>query len=136
MVQFDAESRPAETGEEVPGEIEDTWKPEDPRPGRPPASTPQPTRFYGRKELDPVRAMRDLGGIIDEVTKHLSGTGNEVTLTVEINARSGGYDTRTQRVVKEKRHPTRLRVPRVRSLTIPGIRPRFALLVRLPLIRE
>ena len=52
-------------------------------------------------ELDPVRAMRDLGGIIDEVTKHLTGTGNEVTLTVEINARSGGYDTRIQRVVKE-----------------------------------
>lgn len=58
-------------------------------------------RFYGRMELDPVRAMRDLGGIIDEVNKHVGGTGNEVTLTVEIDARSGGYDTRTQRIVKE-----------------------------------
>lgn len=28
--------------------------------------------------------MRDLGDIIDEVTKHLGGTGNDVTLTVEI----------------------------------------------------
>ena len=100
-VQFDAESRLAETEDEVPGEIEDTWKPKDPGPGRPPVPKPQPTRFYGRMQLDPVRAMRDLGGIIDEVTKHLGGTGNEVTLTVEINARSGGYDTRTQRVVKE-----------------------------------
>ena len=99
LVQIDAESRLAETEDEVPGEIEDTWKPKDPGPGRPPA--PKPTRFYGRMELDLVRAMRDLGGIIDEVTKHLSGTGNEVTLTVEINARSGGYDTRTQRIVKE-----------------------------------
>ena len=45
--------------------------------------------------------MRDLGNILDEVTKHLDAQGNEVTLTVEINARSGGYDTRTQRVVKE-----------------------------------
>ena len=100
-VQFDAESRPADDEEKVPDEIEDTWKPKDPGPGQPPVPTPQPTRFYGRMQLDPVRAMRDLGGIIDEVTKHLTGTGNEVTLTVEINARSGGYDTRTQRVVKE-----------------------------------
>ena len=99
-VQFDTESEPAETDDEVPDDIEDTWKPEDSGPGRPP-TPPKPTRFYGRMELDPVRAMRDLGGIIDEVTKHLGGTGNEVTLTVEINARSGGYDTRTQRIVKE-----------------------------------
>ncbi len=99
-VQFDAESDPAETDDEVPDDIEDTWKPEDSGPRRPP-TTPQPTRFYGRMNLDPVRAMRDLGGIIDEVTKHLGGTGNEVTLTVEINARSGGYDTRTRRIVKE-----------------------------------
>ena len=99
-VQFDAESQPAEPEDDVLDDIEDTWKPEDPGPRQPP-TTPQPTRFYGRMELDPVRAMRDLGGIIDEVTKHLGGTGNEVTLTVEIDARSGGYDTRTQRIVKE-----------------------------------
>ena len=100
QVQLDAESRASETEDEVPEDVEETWKPEDPDPRRPP-TTPQPTRFYGRMELDPVRAMRDLGGIIDEVTKHLGGSGNEVTLTVEINARSGGYDTRTQRIVKE-----------------------------------
>ena len=45
--------------------------------------------------------MRYQGGIIDGVAKHLGGTGKQVTLTVEINARSGGYDTRTQRLVKE-----------------------------------
>ena len=55
--------------------------------GRP---TTTSARFYGRMELDPVRAMRDLGGM-----------GSEVTLTMEIGARSGGYDTRTQRIVKE-----------------------------------
>ncbi|MCY4370194.1 MAG: DUF499 domain-containing protein [bacterium] len=99
-VQFDADSQPAEDEDEVPEDVEDTWKPEDPGSRQPP-KTPKPTRFYGRMELDPVRAMRDLGGIIDEVTKHLGGTGNEVTLTVEIDARSGGYDTRTQRIVKE-----------------------------------
>lgn len=31
----------------------------------------------------------------NEATKYLGGTGQEVTLTVEINARSDGYDTRT-----------------------------------------
>ncbi len=100
LVQFDKESDPAETDDEAPDDIEDTWKPGDTGP-RPPPKTPQPTRFYGRMELDPVRAMRDLGGVIDEVTKHLHGTGNEVTLTVEVNAHSDGYDTRTQRIVKE-----------------------------------
>ena len=37
----------------------------------------------------------------NEVTNHLTVTGNEVTLTLEINAKSDGYDTRTQRIVKE-----------------------------------
>ena len=73
-VQFDAESRPADDEEKVPDDVEDIWKPKDPDPGRPPAPDPRPTRFYGRMELDPVRAMRDLGGIIDEVTKHLTET--------------------------------------------------------------
>ena len=31
----------------------------------PPPATLQPTGFYGRMELDPVRAMRDLGDVID-----------------------------------------------------------------------
>ena len=82
-----------------------------------PTATAQPTRFYGRTELDTVRAIRDLGTILEEVTKHLDGTGQEVTLTLEINARSEGYDTRTQRIVRGKRHPTRLRLPRIRRLT-------------------
>ena len=100
MAQLDAESKPADEEDEVPGDTEEDMEARDPGPRRPPA-TPQPTRFYGRKELDPVRAIRDLGTILEEVTKHLDGTGKEVTLTVEINARSDGYDTRTQRIVKE-----------------------------------
>ena len=100
MAQLDAESQRDDAEDDVPEDIEDTWHPGDPDPPRPPV-TPQPTRFYGRKELDPVRAIRDLGTILEEVTKHLDGTGKEVTLTVEINARSEGYDTSTQRIVKE-----------------------------------
>ena len=45
--------------------------------------------------------MLDLGDIIDEVTRHMGGPGNEVTVTVEIEAHSGDYDTRTHRIVKE-----------------------------------
>ena len=98
MAQLDAES-PSDEEDEVPDDFEDAWHP-GPDPPRPPA-TQQPTRFYGRKELDTVRAIRDLGTILEEVTKHLDGTGQEITLTLEINARSQGYDTRTQRIVKE-----------------------------------
>lgn len=45
--------------------------------------------------------MLDLDDIIDDVTRHMGGTGNEVTATEEIEAHSGGYDSRTQRIVKE-----------------------------------
>ena len=100
LVQLDAESAPADEEDEVPGDTEEMWKPEGPGTPRPP-TTPRPTRFYGRKELDTVRAIRDLGTILEEVTKHLDGTGKDFTITVEINARSEGYDTRTQRIVKE-----------------------------------
>ena len=98
MAQLDAES-PSDEEDEVPDDFGDAWHlgPDSPQP----PATQQPTRFYGRKELDTVRAIRDLGTILEEVTKHLDGTGKEVTITVEINARSDGYDTRTQRIVKE-----------------------------------
>ena len=37
---------------------------------------------------------------MEEVTKHLSAAGEELTLTLEINATSDGFDTRTERIVK------------------------------------
>lgn len=61
-------------------------------------TVPLPTRFYGRRSLDPVRAVRDLGALLDEIVAHL---GPNVELTLEINATSDGYDDRIQRVVKE-----------------------------------
>ena len=100
MAQLDAESVAATAEDPVPGEVESGWG-EDHGTERPPGEPAKPTRFYGRMDLDPIRAIRDLGTILDEVTKHLDGTGKEVTLTVEINASSDGYDTRTQRIVKE-----------------------------------
>ncbi len=73
--------------------------------GHPPPKPPGPAvpkRFYGRKQLDPVRAIRDFGDLINEVASHLGNAdGSKVTITVEINAQSGGYDDRTRRTVSE-----------------------------------
>ena len=60
------------------------------------------TRFYGRKKLDPVRAIRDFGDLVNEVASHLGDAdGSSVTITVEINAESEGFDDRTRRTVSE-----------------------------------
>ena len=73
--------------------------------GEPDASKPEsaaPTRFYGRKQMDPVRAIRDFGDLINEVTSHLgNANGSKVTITVEVNAESDGFDDRTRRTVSE-----------------------------------
>jgi hypothetical protein len=69
--------------------------------GKPPAPG-LPTRFYGRKQLDPVRAIRDFGDLINEIATHLTNSdGATVTITVEINAKSAGYDERTRFVISE-----------------------------------
>jgi len=60
------------------------------------------TRFYGRKQLDPVRAIRDFGDLVNEVASQLGDAeGGKVTITVEINAESDGFDDRTRRTVSE-----------------------------------
>lgn len=64
--------------------------------------TKHPTRFYGRKVLDPLRAIRDFGDLINDVASHLANVdGGNVSITVEINAESDGYDDRIRRVVRE-----------------------------------
>ena len=76
----------------------------DPRrgPGPGPGTPPEPTRFYGRVQLDPIRAVRDVGEVMKEVASRLSGgLGSRVTITLEINATSDGYDTATRRIVDE-----------------------------------
>ncbi len=61
-----------------------------------------PRRFYGRKQLDPVRAIRDFGDLMSEVVTHLGRPdGAKVTITVEINAESDGFDDHVRRVVSE-----------------------------------
>ena len=48
-----------------------------------------------------MRAIRQLGEILESVVEHLSKAGGETKLTIEINSDSAGFDDRTQRVVKE-----------------------------------
>ena len=103
MAQLDAESASDEETD-VPEDVEGGWSegdPPGPRPGGDRPKDSRPTKFYGIVELDPVRAIRDLGVVMEEVTKHLRAAGEKLTLTLEINATSDGFDTRTERIVKE-----------------------------------
>jgi hypothetical protein len=66
------------------------------------ATGPEPTRFYGQFSLDGVRAIRQLEEILDNVVAHLSGAPDaSISLTLEVNASSGGFEDRSRRVVKE-----------------------------------
>lgn len=71
-----------------------------PSPGS--ATGPEPTRFYGQFSLDGVRAIRQLEEILDNIVTHLNGASDAtISLTLEVNASSGGFDDRSRRVVKE-----------------------------------
>ena len=51
-------------------------------------------RIAPRDEHDPDE-------ILESVVEHLSKSGGNTTLTIEINSEAAGFDDRTQRVVKE-----------------------------------
>lgn len=58
--------------------------------------------FYGQFDLDSVRAIRQLEEILRNVVEHLTRSpGSDVSLTLEINATSDGFDDRVRRVVSE-----------------------------------
>ena len=97
MVQLDADS--VETDEHVPADVEEASA----QPGvMKPTGKGLPRRFYGRVELDPVRAIRDLESILENIVNHLANAdGGDVTLTLEVQASSEGFDERVQRTVRE-----------------------------------
>jgi hypothetical protein len=87
---------PVAQGEELVGPPEGT--PEAPQSG----GTANPTRFYGQFSLDLVRAIRQLEEVLRNVVEHLSAAPNSsVSLSLEINATSSGFDERSRRVVSE-----------------------------------
>jgi predicted AAA+ superfamily ATPase len=70
--------------------------------GPTPKVVAHPTSFYSQFSLDSVRAIRQLEDILRNVVEHLSSAdGSSVELTLEINAKSAGFDDRTRRVVSE-----------------------------------
>ena len=92
---------PNRANEQLEQESEDALDPGEPPV---PVSVKQKvkTRFYGRKALDPVRAVRDLGTIISEITEHLGkAAGGQVEFIVEVKASSDEFDEATQRTVTE-----------------------------------
>lgn len=61
--------------------------------------TPSVTRFYSHFALDPVRIIKEVGDISENVVRHL---GPDVELSLEVRATSNdGFDDATQRTVSE-----------------------------------
>jgi hypothetical protein len=66
---------------------------------KPPPEGAAKHQFYAQFDLDPVRAIRQLGEILENVTARL---GPNLEITLEVNAASTkGYDDATRRVVSE-----------------------------------
>ena len=60
------------------------------------------TRFYGRVELDPVRFLRQMSTISDELVMHLGNAGARLRLTLELEAESQeGFADDVQRTITE-----------------------------------
>ncbi|HLZ38377.1 MAG TPA: hypothetical protein VKP64_11640 [Mycobacteriales bacterium] len=62
----------------------------------------KPTRFHGAVALNSERMGRDLMRIQQEVLAHLQNTpGGRISITVELQGHSNGYDEATVRTVNE-----------------------------------
>jgi hypothetical protein len=74
-----------------------------PPPPPPPVPTKTgPTRYYARFNLSGARSIKQLEDVLQSVADHLAkADGAEVTLTLELNASSKGFDDHTVRVVRE-----------------------------------
>jgi hypothetical protein len=72
--------------------------------GQPSAATKagQPTRFYGRVSLEPVRMLRDLGEIADAIVAQLGRADADIKITVEVEAQADeGFPDDVRRTVSE-----------------------------------
>ena len=77
-------------GEEESGDVDDE---------KPPPGGNTKHKFYAHLDLDPVRSIKQLGEILENVTARL---GSDIELSLEIRARiDDGYDDATQRIVSE-----------------------------------
>ncbi len=82
-----------------------TEQPADRAPGPPVVVVPPPrlTHYYGAVAIDPQRANKDMGLVVDEVIQRLTSlTGCMVDIHLEISAyRAEGFDEATVRTISE-----------------------------------
>jgi hypothetical protein len=73
-----------------------------PGPGDPPTTAGKLTRYFATFELDPVRAIRQIESILQNVTDHLGKSpGSTVKIVVDVDAASEGFSDSTVRIVRE-----------------------------------
>jgi hypothetical protein len=77
----------------------------------PPPERGPPPRFFGRVEIDPDRAVRDFGKVVEEVLQHLTTLPRSVvTVTVELEAEApAGISDETVRTVSENARTLRFK---------------------------
>lgn len=108
LIRVDEAERYAVSVEPPKPEPEPRPEPEPkPEPHPDPFPKPEPSskkvHFYGRVDLNPVRAKMDFGQIVDEVVEQFTARhGTAVRITIEIEADdSQGFDEAVQRAVRE-----------------------------------
>jgi hypothetical protein len=79
------------------------WPLAPPPAPEPPVTPTLPRRFFGTVDINPDRAVRDMGQVAEEVLQHLTSfRGSKVRVTVEIEADvPEGVGEDVQRVINE-----------------------------------
>jgi hypothetical protein len=99
--QLEGVKVPLEEGEGNGGEPGPGPKPDSGDEEKPVPAVPGKTHYYGQFDLDSVRAVKQMGEILESIVEHLAKAGGLTKITLEINSSSISFDDRTQRVVKE-----------------------------------
>jgi hypothetical protein len=67
-----------------------------------PSGAQHPTRYYGKFNLDSVRAIRQMEDILTNIVNQLArADGASTSIVVEINSESTGFDDAVKRTVTE-----------------------------------
>ena len=103
LIHSDRVPEPVEPPQPQPGDPPGGTGPHPDPPGGGPGPAPQsaqPTTFYAQFELNPVRCIKQLDDIVENVSSKLGGS--EVELVLEIRAKNEqGFDEATRRTVSE-----------------------------------
>lgn len=98
--QLQADRPSAETDQEVEPGSETPTAAKDDEVEKAHASDPKV--FIGRTALDPLRALRDVGDVVDAVIAHLIRAGADVKITLDVEAHAAdGFDGTVRRTVGE-----------------------------------